>query len=132
MTDQEQQHITEQLWQAMNLPDSCLLNSRIYKKMLLESSDLSGNDKKVITEDIDTLVWRYTLKPETINIPKLLTDEFDYPEIAVIHVTLKSPKRAKRVVEIVQRAIPYPLVLIISHDNRLWLSLASYSRRSIG
>lgn len=125
MTDQGQQHITEQVWQAMNLPESCLLNSRIYKKMLLESADLSSNDKKVVTEDIDTLVWRYTLKPETINIPKLQTDELDYPEIAVIHVTLKSTKRAKRLVEIVQRAIPYPLVLIISHNNTLWLSVAN-------
>lgn len=109
----------------MNLPDSCLLNSRIYKKMLLESADLSSNDKKVITEDIDTLVWRYTLKPETINIPKLQTDELDYPEIAVTHVSLKSTKRSKRLVEIIQRAIPYPLVLIISYDNTLWLSLAN-------
>ena len=125
MTDQGQQLITEQVWQAMNLPDSCLLNSRIYKKMLLESADLSSNDKKVVTEDVDTLVWRYTLKPETINIPKLQTDEFEYPEIAVIHVTLKSSKRAKRLVEILQRAIPYPLALIISHDNMLWLSLAN-------
>jgi len=130
MTDQGQQHITEQIWQAMNLPESCLLNSRIYKKMLLESADLSSNDKKVVTEDIDTLVWRYTLKPETINIPKLQTDEYDYPEIAVIHVTLKSdnsksPRRAKRLVEIIQRAIAYPLVLVISHDKNLWLSLAN-------
>lgn len=125
MTDQGQQHITEQVRQAMNLPDSCLLNSRIYKKLLLESADLSSNDKKAVTDDIDTLVWRYTLKSETINIPKLQTDEFDYPEIAVIHVTLKSPKRAKRLAEIVQRAIPYPLALIIGHDNTLWLSLAN-------
>lgn len=130
MTDQGQQHITEKVWQAMNLPDSCLLNSRIYKKMLLESADLSSNDKKVIIEDIDTLVWRYTLKPETINIPKLQTDEFDYPEIAAIHVTLKSDNgkssnRIKRLVEVIQRAIPYPLMLIISHNNRLWLSLAN-------
>jgi hypothetical protein len=125
MTDQGQQHITEQVWQAMNLPSSCLLNSRIYKKMLLESADLSSNDKKVVTEDVDTLVWRYTLKPETINIPRLQTEEIDYPEIAVIHVALKSSKRAKRLVEIIQRAIPYPLVLIISHGNSLWFSLAN-------
>ncbi|MBW9258593.1 MAG: DUF4391 domain-containing protein [Candidatus Thiodiazotropha sp. (ex. Lucinisca nassula)] len=130
MTNQGQQHITEQVWQSLNLPESCLLNSRIYKKMLLESADLSSNDKKVINEGIDTLVWRYTLKPETINIPKLQTDEFDYPEIAVIHVTLKSDngkcfKHVKRLVEIIQRAIPYPLVLVISHDNMLWLSLAN-------
>ena len=125
MTGQEQQHITEQLWQSMNLPESCLLNSRIYKKMLLESADLSTNDKRVITEDIDTLVWRHTLKPETINIQKIQTDEYDYPEIAVIHVTLKIPKRVKRLVEIIQRAIPYPLMLITSHGNRLWLSLAN-------
>ncbi len=125
MINQSQQQVTDQVWHAMKLPESCLLNSRIYKKMLLESADLSSNDKKVVNEDIDTLVWRYTLKPETINIPRLQTEELDYPEIAVIHVTLRNPKRTKRLIEIIQRAIPYPLVLIISHDNSLWLSLAN-------
>ncbi len=114
-----------QVWQAMKLPESCLLNSRIYKKMLLESADLGSNDKKVVTEDIDTLIWRYTLKPETINIPRLQTEELDYPEIAVIHVTLRNLNRTKRLVEIIQCAIPYPLVLIISHGSSLWLSLAN-------
>jgi len=123
--DDTSQSITDQLWQAMKLPESCLLNSRIYKKMLLESSDLSSSDKKVVAEDIDTLTWRYTLKPETINIQKLQTEELDYPEIAVIHITLKSTKRVKRVVEIIQRNIPYPLVLIITHENKLWFSLAN-------
>jgi len=125
MMDHVQQSITEQLWQALNLPESCLLNSRIYKKMLLESADLSSNDKKVINEDIDTLVWRYTLKPETINIPKLQTEDLDYPEITVIHVSLKSSKRIKRLNEIIQRSIPYPLVLIITYENKLWFSLAN-------
>ena len=125
MTDQSQKQVTEQIWQAMKLPESCLLNSRIYKKMLLESADLSSNDKKVVNEDINTLFWRYTLKPETINIPRLQTKELDYPEIAVIHVALRNPKRTKRLIEIIQRAIPYPLVLIISHGNSLWLSLAN-------
>lgn len=125
MMEKIQQPIIELLWQAMNLPESCLLNTRIYKKMLLESSEISKNDKKIVTEDIDTLIWRYTLKPETINIPKLQTEDLDYPEIAVIHIVLKSPKRVKRLVEIIQRSIPYPLVLIISHDKKLWFSLAN-------
>jgi len=125
MMDKIQHTIIEQLWQAMNLPESCLLNTRIYKKMLLESSEISKNDKKIVTEDIDILIWRYTLKPETINIPKLQTEDLDYPEIAVIHIALKSPKRVKRLGEITQRSIPYPLVLIISHDNKLWFSLAN-------
>lgn len=119
------QSITDQLWQAMNLPESCLLNSRIYKKMLLESSELRSSDKKAVTEDIDILTWRYTLKPETINIQKLQTDELDYPEIAVIHISLKSTKRTKRIVEIIQRTIPYPLVLVLTYENKLWFSLAN-------
>ncbi len=125
MAENKQYSIVEQFWQAMNLPDSCLLNSRVYKKMLLENAALRAIDKRVVNEDIDTLVWRYTLKPETINISGLQTEELDYPEIAVIHVTLRSQSRVKRLGELLQRIIPYPLILLFSLENRLWLSLAN-------
>lgn len=128
------ERLIDHLWQELNLPDTTQLNSRIYKKTLLDSVDLSSADKKVINEDIDTLIWRNTLKPETINIPKLESNELDYPEIAIIQVALKesnpsekqnSDRRIQRLVELIQRAIPYPLLLVITINNRLWLSLAN-------
>lgn len=130
MADATQLTILDQFWQTMNLPDSCLLNSRIYKKTLLESIDLSSADKKLVNEDIDTLVWRYTLKPETIQIQRFQSEELDYPEIAVIHLTLKAEagknlKRLKRLIELIQRAIPYPVVLVTSLGNQLWVNLAN-------
>lgn len=121
--------LVEQLWQVLDLPESCLLDSRIYKKMLVENAELTSKDKKLINEIIESLLWRYTLKPETINIPPYQTKELDYPEIAVILVTLKSDRKkegqTKRLVEIIQRAIPYPLLLVITIDDKVWLSLAN-------
>ena len=121
--------LIEQFWQVLNLSESCLLDSRIYKKMLLENADLAAKDKKLINETIESILWRYTLKPETINIPAYQTEELDYPEIAIILVTLKNAKlkdgQIKRLVEVIQRAIPYPLLLVITIDDKVWLSLAN-------
>jgi len=117
--------LINRFWQVLNVPDTCLLDSRIYKKMLLENADLVTRDKKLVNESIESLLWRYTLKPETINIPAHQTKELDYPEIAIILVSLKTDKQAKRLVEIIQRAIPYPLLLIMTIDDRVWVSLAS-------
>ncbi|ERS15492.1 hypothetical protein Q668_00255 [Alcanivorax sp. PN-3] len=116
---------TDRLWQSLKLPEQAVLNSRVYKKQLLEAAELSAHDKKIVNEDVDSLIWRHTLKPQTIQIPGLQTDHLDYPEIAVIEVSLKSPKRAKRLVELLQRNIPYPLLLVLTHDHTLWVSLAN-------
>ena len=119
------QTLIDRIWQILNVPESCLLDSRIYKKMLLENADLVTRDKKLVNEAIESLLWRYTLKPETINIPAHQTKELDYPEIAIILVSLKTDKQTKRLIEIIQRAIPYPLLLIMTIDDRVWVSLAN-------
>jgi hypothetical protein len=86
--------------------------------------DLGATDKKAFKQDIDTITWRYTLKPETINIAKYEDGEREYLEVAVIEVVLKSPKRRKRIAEVIQRAIPYPVLLIFAHGDEVALNVA--------
>lgn len=111
-------------WEILDLPKSCYLGNRITKKMLLENDSLSVTDKKLITEDLDRLYWQYTLKPETITIAPFKSEDLDYGEIAVLYGVLRNPKRAKRLTEVIQRLIPYPLLLILDNESQLRLSLA--------
>ncbi|MFK5947760.1 MAG: DUF4391 domain-containing protein [Methylococcales bacterium] len=126
MSEQENsQLLINRLWQVLNVPDTCLLNTRIYKKMLLDNTELTAKDKKLINDVIDAANWRYTLKPETINIPSYQTEALDYPEIAIIHISLKSDKQTKRLMGIIQRVIPYPLLIVVNYKNNIWFNLAN-------
>lgn len=113
-------------YEKLALPDSCYLGKRIYKKLFYENTQLNATDKKSFSNDIETIEWSYTLKPETINIARYEDDEREYFEIAVIEVTLKEPKRYKRIGQIIQGAIPYPVLIVFKHESAIavWLQNA--------
>lgn len=115
---------TNWFYQQLGLPEKALLQARIYKKQLLENADLTISDRKWINEEIETIEWRYTLKPATLAIPKYEDTEREYIEIALLHITLKANTHVKRLSEVVQRAIPYPLIVVFEHADSLLISLA--------
>ena len=111
-------------YSKLELPDSCYLGKRIYKKLFYENTTLNVTDKKAFVNDIEDIEWRYTLKPETINIQKYEDAEHEYLEVAIIQVNLKKGFRYKRISQIIQRSIPYPLIIVFRHDTSLALCLA--------
>ena len=68
--------------------------------------------------------WRYTLKPATINVAKYEDADREYLEIALLHIKIKSDTHVKRLGEVIQRSIPYPLVLVFECGNRININLA--------
>lgn len=113
----------------LGLSDAARLGKRIHKKLFFENADLSAADRRAFTEDIDTVTWQYTLKPSTINVNAYRDDERDYGELAVVHATLKSPKHAARLAERIHRAIPYPLLLVLTY-NAQWAVSTAHKRAS--
>lgn len=111
------------LYEHLKLPDSCYLGQKIFKKHFYEL-DLNATDKKAFVQDIDKITWSYTLKPETINVAGYTDDEREYLEVAVIEVVLQSEKRRKRIGEVIQRSIPYPVLLLFVHEDGVALNVA--------
>lgn len=110
--------------QSLNIPESCALNKRVFKKLFEENARLNATDKKALKDDVVEIRWLYTLKTTTINIQRYVDAQRDYTEIAILLVKLVNPSRFKRIADFMQRAIPYPLVLIFAHENQIALSLA--------
>lgn len=108
----------------LGIPQSCELNKPVFKKLFLDNGNLDATDKRALREDVDKIRWLYTLKPNTINIAKYEDENLEYLEIAFLQIDLTSPKRLKRIAGFIQKAIPYPLVLIFSHNERFCLSVA--------
>ena len=114
----------DEFYQNMMVPESCGLHKRIFKKHFYENGKLNATDKKAFGEDISNIEWRYTLKPSTINIPRFEDDKHEYLEIAILQIELNSRMRAGRIAQVVQKTIPYPLIIIFVCDNQIALNIA--------
>lgn len=114
---------------AIGLPDSALVNQRVPKKMLVENGAPTAADKRRINDGIEETHWLAALKPNTIGVPEYSDDVREYLEIALLAVTLRSEAKAGRLAELIHRAIPYPLFLILVQGDQTILSL-THKRRA--
>ena len=114
----------EDFYENMALPEACVLGKRLFKKQFYEHGQLGAADKMAFVEDIERIDWVYTLKPSTINIPRLKDDTHEYLEIEVLQVMLSAIKRHSRIAAVIQNAIPYPLLIIFVRGNALVINAA--------
>lgn len=129
---------SEQLISALRLPAEASAGQRIPKKMLAENLTSRGTatsaDRKLLQEQIEEVTWVAALKPSNAGIPAYQDEVRSYLELAVLNVRLRQGsqldvKAAKvspsvvRLAELVHRAIPYPVLLVLDDGARLYLSL---------
>ena len=101
---------------ALRLPESCRVDQRVPKKLLLENGAPTAADKRLITEAIEEIQWVAALKPNTIGVPDYRDTLREYLEIAVLAVTVRGvvkPASHSRLAELVHRAVPYPVLLLL-------------------
>lgn len=107
----------------LGIPDACLLDKLVYKKMFLDHALLDQADRKALGEDVGRIRWQYTLKPDTINIAPFQDSEREYLEIAVLSVELLNRAHLNRIAALMHRAIPYPLILAFEHAGKIAISV---------
>jgi hypothetical protein len=116
---------------AMDLPPSSLVNQRVPKKMLVENGAPTAADRKLIQDHIEEITWVAALKPASAGVPEYRDDQRTYLELAVLRVTLRKDSqldaiapKARRIAELIHRAIPYPVALLLDDGDNLSMSLA--------
>lgn len=133
---------SEQLISALRLPAEATVGQRVPKKILAENLTSRGTatsaDRKLLQEQIDEITWVAALKPTNAGIPEYQDDVRSYPELTVLSVRLRqggqldtNPAKVgpsvapnvTRIAELVHRAIPYPVLLVLDDGSRLYLSL---------
>lgn len=118
------------LVQALALPASAYVGQRIAKTLLIEQiASLPGttpSDKRSANDLLAELHWLAALKPATCGLAVWQTGTHDYLEIAVLHAVLRhssskpssrSSAQLTRLIELIHRTIPYPVVLIVSQPS---------------
>jgi hypothetical protein len=116
---------------ALGLPDGARVDQRVPKKLLVENGAPTAADKRHINEGIEEVHWIAALKPTTIGVPDHCDALREYLEIAVLSLKLRVEAKAARLVELVHRAIPYPVLLVTENTARPGLS-AAHKRWSQG
>ncbi|NLW48462.1 MAG: DUF4391 domain-containing protein [Firmicutes bacterium] len=126
------------MFDYMKIPPFCAVSNTIFKKLFYDNADLNKTDRDLFTEQIDKIIWAYSFKPETINIKPYKDEEREYSEIEIIEVKLLTVGKTKRMAEIIMRAIPYPMLLVFTLNNKIQLftahqrtNLADPSRNTI-
>ena len=109
---------------ALGIPPSALVEQRVPKKLLLEHGAPTAADKRQIQDGIEEIIWVAALKPTNIGVPAFEDVVRQYLEIAVLTVELRPAAKPPRLIELIHRAIPYPLVLVAEHGESVTLSLA--------
>lgn len=129
----------DEIISALKLPASCRVDQRVPKKMLIENGAPTSADKRLINENVEEIQWVAALKPNTVGVPAYRDEEREYLEVAVLNIATRGaqaavgpdgvqaatkPFNATRLAELVHRAVPYPVLLLLVTPQGLLLSLA--------
>ncbi|MFZ2386923.1 MAG: DUF4391 domain-containing protein [Polaromonas sp.] len=109
---------------ALELPSAAMVNQRVAKQMLADNAAATAADKRIILDGVEEIQWVAALKPTNIGVSEFHDDTRTYLELAVLSLSVRLGAKTARLVELVHRAIPYPVLLIVNADDGLLLSLA--------
>lgn len=113
-----------ELYEYMNLREECRLDKTIFKKMFYENAVMNSSDKEIFKNHIEKITLKYSLKEEVLNVPKYNDEEFNYDEIEIIEVNLIDDSKYSKICEIIQKTIPYPMVLALTLNEKILINTA--------
>lgn len=99
------------------------------KNKIYEHSGANTRLKDLFVQQVDQIVWRYKLAPETINLPA----KPSVPEIQVFAIQLKTPELHHDVLRCIDGAVQFPIIFELSHGlggDALVQVAAAYKRPS--
>ena len=118
----------------INVPDSASINNIIPKETVYEVTDMNKSDKDYFVRYIKQIRWLYKFDNDTIRIKSYKKEEKSYLEAELIGVTLKNDfqeynhntgnyhrfdARLDRIVDILLRFIPYPILLCAEFKDEI-------------
>jgi hypothetical protein len=114
---------------ALALPADCRVDQRVAKKLIMDQGLPTPADKKHIQEGIEGIVWVAALKPNRIGVQPLVDEIRAYREIVVLRATLRPKAKPPRLIEILHRVVPHPVLLVVEQEGQVSVS-AAHKRHS--
>ncbi|WPE18714.1 DUF4391 domain-containing protein [Candidatus Thioglobus autotrophicus] len=106
-------------------PTKARFGRKIPKSKLYENASVNTKLKDKFVNQIENIVWQYKLAPDTLNLDA--TDKV--PEIQVFDIFLKTKEIDQALLEVIDKAINYPIIFQIHKGNKVKIK-AAYKRPS--
>jgi hypothetical protein len=111
----------------LQIPERCLVNKKITKAFFKRNFDLTSTEKFLLDDfnAVVTIEWLATIGPANANIARYQDEQIIFEEVQVISVQtaeLDFDRNQMRIAELVQKYIPYPILLCIWHNNAFLLN----------
>lgn len=98
------------------------VGQKIPKKMFYQQGNLSRDDEKIFVDFIDKIEMSYVLDSSNINIDIFINEEYNYPAIGYMKISLKKDDKVDKISKIIQSNIPNPLVIVFEYDDKVCIS----------
>lgn len=106
-------------------PRTAYFGRVIPKNKIYEHAGANTALKDLFVQQVEQIIWDYKLAPETINIPA----DTKTSEIQVFRINMKSSHLDHKVLQAIDKAIPFPILFELSYRDQTKLA-AAYKRRS--
>ena len=106
-------------------PTKARFGRKIPKSKLYENASANTKLKDKFVNQIEKIVWQYKLAPNTLNLDA--TNKV--PEIQVFDIFLKTKEVDQALLEVIDKAINYPIIFQIHKGNKVKIK-AAYKRPS--
>lgn len=111
-----------ELKDILDLPKKSVLNKKMPKNQFQKLIDKKDFD--ILTSDVEGIYIYSVLNKATINIMPLKNDNYNISEIMVINIELRNKNNIKNIKRIFHNTIPNPIILVLSYEDSIDLSLA--------
>jgi hypothetical protein len=106
-------------------PKQAEFNRVVPKTKIFAHARAGRRLKDLFAAQVEQIVWKYKLAPETINLPA----RAGISEIQVFELTLKTAEFDEDILTTIDKAIPFPLLFQLVHGGRIQFA-AAYKRPS--
>ena len=106
-------------------PTKARVANKLPKNKLYENASVNTKLKDKFVNQIEKIVWQYKLAPNTLNLDA--TNKV--PEIQVFDIFLKTKEVDQTLLEVIDKAIPLPIIFQIHKGNKVKIK-AAYKRPS--
>lgn len=124
--------MTDRIIDILQLPEDCLVNKRITKAFFKRNFDLITAEKTLLDDpsSISSVDLIASISPGNANVPAWQDAETTFEEVLIVSVLTTTEgldKLSGRIIDLIQKYIPYHILLIV-HDGERCIYNAALKR----
>lgn len=114
----------------LGFPKKTEYNRVIPKNKFYEKAEVSPTLKAAFIDDVEKIIWTNKLSPSTLNIGA----GSDIEEIEVFHILLKNKNFNQKILDAIDKAIPYYILFVLEYNGKqqVWLGYKEKNTSSRG